>query len=350
MLCALAAQAQLPLPPVPWALPGLNLSAPDPVSAAVAGGVNLALARANGSGALPALGLLNDQFAAQNPLGGSPLATLPQPSDVTQPIRLNPLRFGTTVLDISLSSSTEMQAAILNLNAAQLQEAGRLIQSIGHQLLAGAGLAFDNKTVVGALAFAGDDLLGIGDALEAAAAHAEGQAIQEVILGIEDKADKADKAAKAAKAQAASSQDAFGPDGTLDPRLVYGTWERLENAPPPARISYTFTRTEFVKRNATTANRRKAVLNEVHPGAVTAYVSYELPEDDACPGDADACPGAPLGQVAVTILIEQASGKTLTLAFNHVKAQGASLGKDPEASFDVLIEREGDKKAFVKIS
>ena len=94
-----------------------------------------------------------------------------------------------------------------------------------------------------------------------------------------------------------------------------------------------------MKINVTTLNGKKRIQSEDEPGAVRCYVTSDLPDD-----------GATAGQVNVTMLVDRSGGKTWALSFAFLRAKGTAVGKTTEEAVDVLVEQEGEKKAFVRVS
>ena len=330
--------------PLPPALPSWNATGD-----LVLQSINLALGRANASGVLPPLEDLTARLSQNSFPNFSSMAPLSSPAGLA----LNPLLAGSVPFNNwNISADTAMLAALDSLNAAQLQAAGRILQGVGHQLLADASLASDNKTVAQALAFAGDNLLSMGDFFEAAAALAEAEADLQIIRGLPGKEAGLRSQEEYLKTLAdgglhpsekAPPPDPFALALMVNPGIIYGTWQRVENSPSNQLIMYKVSREEVVKLNVTTVDKQKRIHTESYPGPVTCEVAYTIPED------ADSFDQA-IGPVLVTMLINNPQGKVMTFPFSYLRAKGTAVGAGTELDVDVLIEREGEKKAFFRIS
>jgi hypothetical protein len=326
-----------------WAtLQGFNLSAPKPPNVFAAQAVNLALARANGTGVFPPMGPFMDLLARSNPSNTSILQTLPpfvaQPSpafpeaDLATPVAVADVAAGKSQ---KTAVNDEIIAVLGALNAAQLTEVYYLLASTGIQLIAESALLIENVPVSAALGFAGNEILSMAHAAGALASQVQVESAQ-YALAVLVNATKA-KPAKPELAPTAPEAAPAGASGRyLDPSLIYGTWKRLENRPSGEEVLYRITRNELVIMNSATDDQGdQAIQTEIHPGAVEGYVSYRLPA-----GQTQAA-----GRVKVAILVKQASGSSLTMNFYFLKAgEEASAG-----AFDVLVEQEGDGKAFLRI-
>ena len=355
------AQGTVPMGPL-GVLPGFNLSAPTGSTALAAQGVQLALARANGTGALPSLVELNALLAAVDPSNSSPLATLPAPGSAPEPPLLSitdtlllpnqlslPSNLAGSVQSMSAGNQTsssrfndEMVALLAVLNVAQLTEAYYLQASIGLQLLADASLFTENPTLAGALNFAGNELLSLGHATAALGSQLEVDAAQYALAAL-IKRNQTRQATPGEPGPALASALVANPDspaGILDPSLVYGSWQRVENQPSGQFIMYKVTRNELVKINATTdPDGVEAIRTECHPGSVVGYVSYRRPTGSLALEDS-------LGKVKVTLVVEKSNGNTMSLEFSFLRARDAANSQ----AVDVLVEEDGEKKAFLRVS
>jgi hypothetical protein len=375
------------IPPVPTP----NLASSNPANVLAAQSVTEALARANATGSLPALDELNTLLAVANPQRFAILGTLPPPPAAPSGAQPPTLAAGSPATeglvpptanqaDASSEGSAAqarlapvLTAARKILKVAQLTEASNILQTIANQLF-GDSLVVQNHTVATALQVVAFDLAALGFSLSSAASDITTTTAQETLDVLEQQvaalADPqaatpaaAEPPAGAAAAIAANAtapgfaanatapgpaqpslraQPPLGPDGHLPADVIYGTWERFENTPSASRITYQFTPATWVKTNLTLdAEGDETVATEVHPGTVTGYVTYQRR-----PGQSPL--DAALGKIKVTILLEQASGKTTTLAFAYLKAQGSPDGALPDLALEVLMEEDGEKKAFVK--
>ena len=359
--------------------PAWNLSASDPASVFAAQGVNLALARANASGALPPLQELTALLTANSP-AASILATLPAPAsatpfttaatpedsasgipDATSPVVSNPVLAPSFLLNAPNQLRSErngMGAAAMDggddraaakalndaqtaLTVAQLTNAFYILETIGDQLLADAALLAlkGNASVAAALEFAGFQCASLGFALATAASEENTAAAQRTITYLQDTASLQKAQAASLAAQASSSAD-----GSVDPDLIYGTWQRLENQGSGQLILYKVTRNEFVKINVTTdANGDEDVEIEAHPGAVTAYISYKRPGGGGSPEKV-------IGRINLKLVVGKADGSRLALTFAVLQAKGSDGGENAGRTVEVLVEQEGERKAFVRVS
>ena len=303
-------------------LPAFNLSAPDPVSSFVAQGVNQALARANSTGSLPPLAELNPLLANNNPLQASVLATLP--------VQVNPAPPAAATAATTPAGgsplSVEMTAALTTLDIAQLTEAFNILKGIGLQLIGDGYIFINNTNLSAALRAAGNELEGLGHVYGAMASEVRVDATQQLITAMQSRPSPAD------------------PGAAIEPEVIYGTWQRLETTEPRSLVLYKFTREEFVRISAVpTGNGNRRVSTENHPGAVTAYVSYEVPGEDFSFDQA-------LGAIKVTVQIEASDCKLLTFDFSFLRARGKDVEGDGEVLVDVLVETAGERKAFVRVS
>jgi len=349
-------------------LPPFNLSAPDPTSAFVAQRVGLALAHANGTGALPPLADLNQLLAGANPLGGSVLQTLPAQGPWTTaqasssappaatgavPSRTRSAAIGTSPeptentpqLPSFLLNSPANQpvrtptpdpvtAARTNLDVAQLTNAFYILEAIGNQLLGDAALLTLTGVpqVAAAVEFTGFQLASVGFGFAFAASMETTQAAQQAL----------DAALEAQTAQPPPQPQEV--QAAFDPDVLYGTWRRFENASSGMVITYRFSRSEFLKSNTTTGpDGSESTDLELHPGAVTGYVSYRRPAPGAAPGDGDE-------RILVRLVVANENVQPLELKFFYLRAKGRNAQDDADVFLDILVERDGEHKAFVKTS
>ena len=347
---AAGAGAQPLMPSNPLGLlQNLNLSAPDATSVFTAQGVNVALARANTSGALPSLDALNTLLEGNHPSGGSVLQTLTLDPGAT--LTLPEVEPGTSAAtddqpqsgDIgrtnlpsfllnqpsdvpNTQSAAALAAAQANLDVAQLTNVFYLLEAIGNQLIGDAALVVvDAPRVASALEFAGFQLASIGFFFAEAASQRTTGAAQTALAYLQP------------QPPAPPAQGTLTP--VLNPELIYGTWERLNNDRSPQTILYKVSRTEVVKINATVVGEgQEDIETEVHPGAVSGYLSYRRPTGSGTLGQV-------LGDIQVRVVIDKADGTSLALKFVYLRATG-----DSEQDLDVLVEQQGEKKAYVKIS
>jgi hypothetical protein len=371
----------------PFAVPLPDLGAPSPASALAVQSVHQALGRANTTGDLPSLANLNTLLAVTNPQRFSILGTLPpaaadapagQPSPTyatpagggvpasagerALPESGNTLEVPASQAVAPLSSQDRLDQALTAarkiLRVAQLTETSNILQTVANQLFSDS-LLLRNQTVVStALQVVAFDLAALGFGLASSAAGITTVTAQETLDALEKQAEARSAAAgpgtPLANTAASASEPAkpgpanlllpppLGPGGLLSPDVIYGTWERLENTPSGNRVTYKFSPSAWVKTSTTLEpGGEEAVATEVHPGAVMAYVSYQRR-----PGQASL--DAVLGKIKVNIVLEQLSGRTTTLAFAYLQAEGSPDGDSPGLVLDVLVEEEGDRKAFVR--
>ena len=249
----------------------------------------------------------------------------------------------TSEAPISASLKDEMIAVLAVLNVAQLTEAYYILASIGIQLLADASLVIDHPAVAGALNFAGNEVLSLGHATAAMGSQVEVNAAQ-YALGVLVKKSKSPAAARPHPARGLPRDQGAGHreelSGILDPSLVYGTWQRLETDPSGQLIMYKVTRNELVKINATTdRDGVESIRTECHPGSVVGYVNYRRPTGSHSVEDST-------GKINVVLVVEKSNGHQLSMTFTFLRAKDA----ENTQSVDVLVENEGEKKAFVRLS
>jgi hypothetical protein len=320
----------------------LNMTTPNPVNLAVAAGANLALGNANASGLLPPWGAL-----VPGPMGT--LLASPPPLSVA-PVGADPLPYQLgTVAYSNQAEHYALNAAIHAMNAFELYTAGRIIQGVGHQLIADSALAeIASQNVSAALKAAGNNLVSMGDFFQAAAAVEEVEAADDVIVGVTAKEQKEqDKARPDAANGTGGDREAqrtpWNPlalAGAVDPDLCYGTWQSIDTQIAQQYILYKVSRAEFVKFNVTTRNGRPSVHSEYEPGKVRCQVASDFPEQGASASGSQP-------NTRVTMLVDRACGETLVLAFAFLRAEpGTGTGE----AVDVLVEREGERKAFVRVA
>ena len=367
----------LPLQPTLFALPAFNLSTTDPVSVLAADGVSRALLQANLTGGLPPMEDLNVLLAASSPQGLSTLATLPWPpasgsmaapglptervdelvpfpSEVlparasgtgpgrgsgngngglvaTDPLLLAPGEgFGTgetTTVPPLAPADAEVSAALGGLEAAQYYEAYYITAAVAFQLLGEAYVVPPETSA--ALNLAGNQLLSLAHFLGA--------------LGSRDQRIAAETTYELLVNRTRTASPAPGPapfppmTDLLMPDFIYGTWERMEGVETGTRIRYRIGRNEFRKINATRVeNGDLLVQTELHPGAVTANVTYRIPAGQSL-DDAQAN-----GLVKVALQVDQLGAGPITLRFTFYNRSGAL----PHG--EVLTDEEGEN-AYLKL-
>ena len=352
-------------------LPSFNLSALDPASAFAAQTVTQALARANGTGALPPLGDLNAMLGRLNPSGTSVLATLPEPPDMSDmsgvpglPALLDlpsPSFPGLSYSDQLVGSDllnppaanvnstafrNEVTAAGAVLTVAQLTESYYMVSSIGLNFIADSFLVANVSALYNAFSFLGNELQSVGYAIAAAAAQVQVNEAQSAISMLQKQAQGGTSAGPNSTTQAGDRSPmtpATGTpsDGFLDPDLIYGTWYRLDFDMSGDKVIYKVARNGVVKTQTTTnEDGDTSVQTKGTPGAVMGYLSYTLPKGSTSPSDA-------VGRINLTITVEQSNGNSMSMHFFYIKSQ--SPGNSSQ-SLDVLVEQEGQKKAFIRIS
>ena len=355
--------------------PSFDLGASD---SATTQSVLLALDRANATGSLPPLQTFNAWLATHSPGGRSPLASLSAPSkplevpasaaptnlpsalttpvgpipqaslSLSRPPSL-PSNGGLSSPGAPVNYTNEMLAVITTRDSARLIEVQATLLSISYQMVVASELAFNHSDVAKAFLVVAGELQSLAFASGAAASDVQAVDAERVLNLLQEKAKAQDAKIAAASAEAkAGSFDiqSFSPGlaGLLDPSLIYGTWQRLETTLAGQLILYKITRNEFVKINASTDSQgRQAIRTEFHPGAVTAEMSYTLNPDGLGRQEASA-------EVSVTILVEKSASNRMELQFSFLRAKGSAFGEDTNLVMDVLVEQEGEKKAFVRVS
>ena len=291
--------------------------------ALVSRGVNLALAQANATGALPSLTGLNTLLQAGKPEYPSILATLTldaAPASFTDSLaafqaqtplsgsRANQGDGSTTSLD------NELFAAQSVLDSAQLFKAYYLISGIGFTLRAASSLVNDSA-VANSLDFAGFELLTVANLAAAAGSQVQVNAAQRVL-------------------QLESAEAQPGPESCrntdprcyLSPEFIYGTWQANTSQPLPTLILYQFKPSHFLKVNQT----GEQVETEFTPGTLTALVNYLQPGQE---------------DVRVSVLVEKSNGRTLRLDFQVPEADPGT----PSGAPAQLVETSGARQTFVKV-
>lgn len=245
-------QAQYPLATDLFsALSAFNLSTSSPANAPVVEGLHRALGRGNMTGGLPPLTELNTLLAAGSPFRTSPLATLPQPPSpppsappaegtlhrtLTTPPSLpgNP-----SAVPFDSNLSDDLLVLTTTLTVAQLIETQATLLSISYQFLAAAELQGTNLQVRMPLRIVAMELQSLAFAFGARANHEQAEAAERAIakrLQME--------AAHDSPSGPGTMPTSTLPEGaellaaTLDPNLIYGTWQRLETSGPGQRILY----------------------------------------------------------------------------------------------------------------
>jgi hypothetical protein len=320
-------------------LPSLNLSAPNASAVILSTGLQQALAQGNATGALPPLEDLRGQLASQFPLGPflpTTLQDLPEAPPDTQ----------------DLPPSPELQAALSNLRIAQLNEAYGTLESIGYQLVAASFLTPQNPPLVEAFQVAGNQLLSIGYVSAGLAGREQASAARISIQDLIDKSRQASAASSSSGTSSSGAGTAAAPitnpwaaqdlAGALDPNLIYGIWQRLETDPSGLRVLYKITPAQVIKVQAGPGQGdHQEVRTQAYPGAVTGELRYQAPSGSSGLDEAT-------GRVNVDILIEKANGKTMLLPFLFIHARSAGDGEG--SATDILVEREGEQKAFVRLT
>jgi hypothetical protein len=340
------------------------------------------MARANTTGDLPSLATLNTLLAVTNPQRFSILGTLPPldaPAGQQSPTYAAPAGSGvpasaserplpepSNTLGVPasqavapLSSQDRLDLALTAarkiLKVAQLTETSNILQAVANQLFADSLLLRNLTGVATALQVVAFDLAALGFGLASTAADITTVTAHETLDALERQAEaRPEHGTPQANTAAAASEPAkpgpanllpqrpLGPGGLLSADVIYGAWERLENTPSGQRVTYQFSPSAWRKTSTTLEpGGEEAIATEVHPGTVTAYVSYQRR-----PGQASL--DAVLGRIKVNIVLEQLSGRTTTLAFAYLQAEGSPDGDSPGLALDVLVEEEGDRKAFVR--
>ena len=303
-----------------------NLSSPDPISVLVAQGVNQALVLANATGGLPPMDQLKTLGGRNSSQGFAILATLPAYIPSTNASFLAPSSFSNLSLPGYVPISDDLYAALATFEGARLAEIYNLFESIGYQLLADAGLVYFDSPLVGALTFAGNQLLSIGYLVGAMSSQVAAEASQHVIESL----------LNATAADPAASDQSAGPvaAASMTPEAIYGTWQANTTVPRNGTLTYRFTRSDFTKVNVTVeADQGETVEAVLRPGAVVAMVHSRRGPSD---------PGAVPANV--TVLVEKLNGQTLELHFGF-PAPGAGNGTALS-----LVEQEGEGHAFLKIA
>jgi hypothetical protein len=296
--------------------PGSAQGAPDPFSGFLGQNTTFALARANWTGSLPPMAELSAHLASLSPLREALMATLPPPPEAA----------------IAAPFSDDLLVALANLRAAELNEAYALLEGVGYQLLTVGELVVDKGPASVALLTAGNELIAMGYFAAAMASREQAGAARRVLTALEDKV----RGERAAAEQVVPVQTG-ATDGPLafDPGLIYGSWQRLETDLAGQRVTYRITRDQIVKTSSIALpNGRMSTRVETTPGAVATDLAYETAEDGQVPE-----------QAKVRILIDKSGGGTLLLDFTYLRA----LGGAPGSALDILVEEDGERKAFVRI-
>ena len=119
--------------------------------------------------------------------------------------------------------------------------------------------------------------------------------------------------------------------------LVYWVWQRFENTFSNQTILYKFAPQEFVKVNVTTdAEGDDLIETEYHPGAVSAKMRYKRTA-------ASQSPDLRSGKVQVRVV---AGGGGLVMPFVYLQLTGLTNGM----ILDLLVEQDGEKRAFYRIA
>jgi hypothetical protein len=350
-----AAQPAMNSPFAFGTLPNFNLSGTDPASLLAAQGVAQALVNANGTGALPPLEALNGMLVQYSLTRQSVLATLPpallQPvpdsgtpaddlppveeAEATGPDKLIPAGPSDISLESDAVLSEDFSAAQSNLQATILTEAYYIQNAIGLNLLADASLfPQDVPYLFDALSYAANELLSTGAGTAAVASRVQVQAAQRVISALEARQKKQAAGPGAAGSKATGQSKRL--EDFLDPKLIYGFWQRLETDDSGRRVRYQVTPTGVSKRTETpNPDGGRRVQSEVRPGAVDGFVSYDTG-------------GLGAGTVNVTIQLAQANGQTVSRDFVYLRAN--SSDPDQPGTLDVLVEQQGDHHAYVRIA
>ena len=211
-----------------------------------------------------------------------------------------------------------------------LTNAFYLLEGIGNQLLADAVLVAPFPNVSLALQSVGFQLASGGFDFAFAASMETTAAAQLSLNTLLEKA-------VASRAQAPPPAQPAGPTvESLDPGLLFGTWERMTNVLIGERITYRFTRTDWVKVNTTrAADGSQDTEQELHPGAVTVYVNHRRPPSGTAEED----------RILVKVVVANDQIEPLTLTFHYVRA---SLGGGPV--LDLLVGFSPEPEIFVKTS
>ena len=303
-------------------MPAFNLSGSDPTSVFAAQGVDLALLRANLSGNLPPLADLNAMLARSSPQGASVLDTLPSPAALAgQSTGVSLPRLPSFLLNppadqaqTTVPSTDALAAAQSALTVAQLTDVFYIVESIAQQLLADSTLLLDTPKVAQALEFAGFQLASIAFSFAAAASIETTAAAQRALVTLQ-------------------APQPAPPAHRVVPGVerLYGSWERLETSSSPQIVVYKFSRDEFVNITTVTGGEDAGAIEvDSLPGPVAAHLSIR-----------------PSGEIRVTVKVHRDGDQPLVLKFIYLKAE--SSGDDPD-SLETLVEQDGARRAFVKIS
>jgi hypothetical protein len=333
-----------------FALPGLDLGAPGAGSATAAQSVGLALTRANATGALPPLDDLNALLATLNPIRGSILRTLPAAAPAAQatgaatPLPLDPraaLLPGTAASAAAIEGTDEETLKALRiLRIAELTETFYTLECIGNQLIADSAMAANNATLTQALRVAGYEMIAAGYTFAIQASQTTTVGAQQAVATLLNRSAAAAAAAPGPAAPAAAAVDTR-LRGLVDPNVIFGSWQRLENTPSTEVVVYRITPQAFMKiTSALDGDGDEAIEAELHPGAITGRVSYKRPAGSVQLEDA-------LGRVKVVILVAKADGTAMAFNFSYLRAR--SQVEAHELAVDVLVEEEGERKAFYKL-
>ena len=363
-------------PPNPFtALNPLNLNADDPSSAFVASRVTLALARANASGAFPPLAelqaLLNEtgagsaslllslpdrvDYRAYGPYLASALDTMEGFASVAlEPVLSTfnlfdpmapldphlPTVSGPWSTPSTEAASPKVAAAQAQLAIAELGVTNNVLESIGYQLQADAGLFVNQSAIAGALNFAGLELESLG---YSAGALGSGITIDETLKTLPALTGAAQgEPGPASAAPAPAVQEAMPPPDppsrVIMPEVIYGEWRSVTSAVPSQFVIYRITRSSLTKVVETLDSSGQASYQtERHPGSVDGQVAYRR-------NPASPLPAPSLGPVNVTILVTDAKGGRLMLHFTYCKGTDWTFTEHN----DFLTSLDEPKLIFIK--
>jgi hypothetical protein len=322
--------------------PNLNLSASDPSSVFMAQSVNLALARANGTGALPPLEKLNALIAGANPARRSVLDTLTPTAPTAQastPSSLPPLPSFLLSAATQTPTSDDLLAAQSVVSVSQLTEIFYQLEAIGNQLIADSALLSGVPAAAVAVEFAGFELSSIGFSVAAVASHETTEAAQRALALVMKKAEQPPP-----RPAANGGGPSRSAGNVLDRTFLYGTWQQVDTTPSDRSIRYRLTPNDLL-RIITTSDPCGMETTEVdyYPGSAVIHLSYRHPAGQSGLEDAT-------GNINVKLLLKDPEGASKVITFSWFKVEGTATGTQPPPLLEVLVEQEGDRKAYVRVT
>ena len=317
------ASAALTVIPPPLPAPA-NLA---PATSFAGQGITLALARANRTGALPPTEDLQGMLTQRGSQFGPLLTSLASAG-------------GTLTGADSAPITQEMRVALNAMTFAQQNEAFYILELVAHQFLGVALTLSSNPPLAIALNLVATEIDIAALAIGAGAYHDQADFAWQTFHTLQTDAQAAAKPfSTPAPGAAVVARRGYRSELTdaLDVGAVYGHWQRIENALSGEQVLYKWTANGLDKVRVSTDDRgRRQVRTERHAGTVSGYVEYPVADE----GDSLRA----LEPAKATLVIEKTNGDTTTFTFRLLKIQeqGVDLG--------ILVERDGEKKAFIKVS